>query len=122
MGLCAFLPANAAKLAEIISAITGWDFSVLELSEVGERAMAMAREYNRRCGQTAADDAPPARFFEPLMNGPMKGEAVNRDKFEAVLALYYDMQGWDHVTGAPLDWKLYALGLDWIVEQRTAGK
>ncbi len=122
MGLCSFLPANAAKLAEIISAITGWDFSVLELLEVGERAAAMAREFNRRCGQTAADDAPPARFFEPLGNGPLKGDAVKRDEFQAALALYYDMQGWDHATGAPLDWKLYALGLDWIVAQRKAGK
>ena len=26
--------------------------------------------------------------------------------------------GWDHTSGAPLDWKLHALGLDWVVQQR----
>jgi aldehyde:ferredoxin oxidoreductase len=118
IGLCAFLPAGAGMLAEIVSAVTGWDFSVFELLEVGERAMALGREFNRRCGQTAADDVPPRRFFEPMGKGQVAGGFLEREKFAEALALYYDMMGWDHQTGAPLDWKLAELGLDWVVAER----
>ena len=107
-------------LRQIVAAATGWDMSILELQEAAERAYDMAREFNRRCGQTAADDAPPARFFEPMGNGPIAGDSLDREAFDAALRLYYDMVGWDHETGAPHDWKLYALGLDWVVEQRHA--
>ena len=120
VGLCYMLPCNPHVLRQIVAAATGWDMSILELQEAAERGYDMAREFNRRCGQTAADDAPPARFFEPMGNGPIAGDALDRGAFDAALRLYYDMVGWDHETGAPHDWKLYALGLDWIVEQRHA--
>jgi aldehyde:ferredoxin oxidoreductase len=121
VGLCQCYPFDRELMAKIIRAGTGWDITVFELQEIGERAMDMAREFNRRCGQTAADDEPPARFFEPLENGAFAGYKVDRKAFEAALKVYYDMMGWDHQTGAPLDWKLYSLGLDWVVEQRKAG-
>jgi hypothetical protein len=28
----------------------------------------------------------------------------------------YEMLGWDQQTAAPKRWKLYELGLDWVVE------
>jgi hypothetical protein len=30
--------------------------------------------------------------------------------------LVFEMLGWDTETGAPKDWKLHELGLDWLVE------
>lgn len=30
--------------------------------------------------------------------------------------LVYDMLGWDHQSAAPKRWKLYELGLDWLVD------
>lgn len=120
VGLCQCYPIDRHLMAQIVNAATGWDITVLELQEVGERALAMAREFNRRCGQTAMDDVPPQRFFEPLENGPFAGHAVDREAFSSALPVYYDMMGWDHETGAPLDWKLSSLGLDWVVEQRNA--
>ena len=118
IGICFFLNCGPTLLQEIVNAATGWDISVLELQEVGERAYDLAREFNRRCGQTAADDVPPARFFEPAGTDSLAMKGLDRDVVERALSLYYDMMGWDHETGAPLDWKLYSLGLDWIVEQR----
>ena len=117
VGLCYSIPLDRHMMAETINAAAGWDITVMELQEIGERVYDMAREFNRRCGHTAADDAPPQRFFEPLENGPFEGYAIPRDQFAQALSLYYDMMGWDHTTGAPTDWKLYSLGLDWVVEQ-----
>ena len=120
VGLCFMLPCSPHVLCEIVTASTGWDISILELQDAAERVYDMAREFNRRCGQTAADDQPPDRFFEPMGNGPIAGDALDRDAFREALRLYYDMMGWDHTTGAPLDWKLHSLGLDWVVDQRNA--
>ena len=118
VGLCYSIPLTRPMMAETLNAAAGWDMSVLELQEIGERVYDMAREFNRRCGHTPADDIGAPRFFEPLENGPFKGSAIPRDEFAQALSLYYDMLGWDHETGAPADWKLYAEGLDWVVEQR----
>ena len=122
VGLCTNIPFSRKQMAEVISAATGWDISVMELQEVGERALDMAREFNRRCGFTAKDDVLPQRFFEPLEGGPHQGSRIDPKKFEEALTTYYDMMGWDHRTGAPKDWKLFSLGLDWLVEQRRKEK
>ena len=118
VGLCMCYPFDRRLMANIVNAATGWDITVMELQEIGERALDMAREFNRRCGFTAADDQPPQRFFEPLENGPFAGYKIGREEFAAALRSFYDQMGWDHATGAPMDWKLYSLGLDWVVEQR----
>jgi len=120
VGLCLCYPFDRRLMAQIVNAGTGWDITVMELQEIGERTLDMAREFNHRCGITAADDQPPQRFFEPIENGPFEGHKIDRDKFAQALSVYYDMMGWDRETGAQLDWKLYSLGLDWVVEQRNA--
>ena len=120
VGLCYSIPLTRPMMAETLNAAAGWDMSVLELQEIGERVYQMAREFNRRCGQAAADDVPAQRFFEPLENGPHAGSKIPPEDFERALSVFYDLMGWDHETGAPADWKLYSLGLDWIVEQRQA--
>lgn len=123
VGLCQnFYPITRRLMEQIVNATTGWDVSIMALQETGERGLDMAREFNRRCGQTAADDVPPPRYFEPLENGPMQGHYVRREEFAGALQAYYDMMGWDRETGAPTDAKLYSLGLDWVVRQRQAEK
>jgi aldehyde:ferredoxin oxidoreductase len=76
----------------------------------------MARVFNARCGLRAADDVPPARFFEPLGNGPLAGSFIPPDAMRAALQTYYQMMGWDPHTGAPLPWKLHELDLGWLPE------
>lgn len=115
-GLCNFMAYGSGAQAELISAATGWDFSVFELAEAGERALDMARVWNYRCGMRAADDAPIARFSEPTGGGPNEGDFVPAEATRAALEMYYDMMGWDRETGAPQDWKLHELGLSWLVE------
>jgi aldehyde:ferredoxin oxidoreductase len=116
VGLCTSMNFSVSVQRELVEAATGWDFSLFELEEVGERVWDMARVFNYRCGLRATDDVPPARFSEPIQGGPNAGVFVPPDALADALRLFYDMMGWDHVTGSPLPWKLHELGLSWLVE------
>jgi aldehyde:ferredoxin oxidoreductase len=101
------------QLVEIVHCITGWRTSLFEMLKVGERGVTMARAFNYLHGLTAADDALPERFFQPLRGGTLKGHAIDRAQFERALLLYYGMMGWD-VQGAPTEAKLEELGVGWV--------
>ena len=90
--------------------LVGWDTSLFELMKVGERSNTMARLINLREGLTAADDTLPKRMFEPLQNGSLKGEALDREEVAHALQLYYYMAGWDE-GGVPTPASLAELGL-----------
>ena len=116
LALCSFMPYSLDMMVEQVKAATGWNVSNWELLKATERALAMGRAFNAREGFTTADDVLPDRFFEPLEGGPLKGKKLERDQFFETRAMAYDMLGWDRQTGAPKRWKLYELGLDWVVD------
>jgi aldehyde:ferredoxin oxidoreductase len=116
LSLCSFMPYNLDMLVEQVRAVTGWNVSNWELLKATERTIDMARAFNAREGFSAADDVLPDRFFEPLQGGPLQGKQLDRSQFFETRALTYDMLGWDRQTAAPKRWKLYELGLDWVVE------
>ena len=123
IGMCDFVgvpigPLRLEKLRDYVNAVTGWDMSLFELMKVGERANTMARIFNLREGFTAADDTLPQRMFEPLQNGPLAGQAMDREEFARALRLYYQMAGWGE-QGVPTSAKLAELGLAWLVEEQT---
>jgi aldehyde:ferredoxin oxidoreductase len=74
----------------------------------------MMRMFNIREGFGRKDDTLPGRLFEPLENGALKGQAIDRNEFENALSCYYQMSGWDEKTGIPTPAKLAELDLDWI--------
>lgn len=52
------------------------------------------REHGSKWGR--AMDYPPLRWFEePLTKGSYKGMTLDRDKFDALLNMYYETRGWD---------------------------
>jgi len=123
VGMCDFvgIPIGSLvldQLRDYVNAATGWDMSLFELMKVGERANTMARLFNLREGFTAADDVLPARLHEPLQNGALAGEAIDRDEFARALQLYYQMAGWDQ-QGVPTPAGLAELGLTWAVEEKA---
>ncbi len=123
VGMCDFvgIPIGSLvldQLRDYVNAATGWDMSLFELMKVGERANTMARLFNLREGFTAADDVLPARLHEPLQNGALAGEAIDRDEFARALQLYYQMAGWDQ-QGVPTPARLAELGLTWAVEEKA---
>jgi len=108
--LCNFLPYRNDQVVEAVRAVTGWDTNVWELWKAAERLVTLARAFNVRQGFTPADDRLPPRMAEPL--GP--GAPIDPVAVEAALPLYYEMMGWDPVTGVPRAAKLHELGIGWV--------
>jgi aldehyde:ferredoxin oxidoreductase len=109
-GACLFstFGIGGAELAEMLSALTGVEFTVDEFMKAGERIWNMERLWNLKTGLTAADDTLPVRLLkEPIKTGPSKG-LVNR--LSEMLPEYYKLRGWDE-AGVPTKAKLKELAL-----------
>ena len=118
IGMCDFVgapigPFSISKMVEYVKAVTGWDTSLWEFMKVGERANTMMRIFNYREGFTKNDDSLPDRMFDGLENGALKGVSIDRDEFEKMKALFYQMSGWDE-DGYPTKAKLAELGIEWV--------
>lgn len=101
-------------IVEIITSITGWNTSLLELAMWGERGVNLTRAFNSREGMGFKDDMLPERLHQPLTSGVYKGVAIPKDDYQQAVKLYYQMRGWDE-EGKPLPAKLYWLDLGWLV-------
>jgi aldehyde:ferredoxin oxidoreductase len=101
--------------AELMHAVTGWDWTVDDVQKVGERRLNMMRAFNAREGAGRERDTLPKRLYdEPLKGGASDGVAVTRQEVEEALDIYYEMCGWDVATGKPTRAKLEELGLGWM--------
>jgi aldehyde:ferredoxin oxidoreductase len=123
LGICNFsaVPYSAYTLpviAEAVEAVTGWNTSLHEIMEVGERAITMARMFNVREGFSSKDDYLPDRLFEPLEEGTVQEKRIDREEFAEGLRLYYEAMGWDSKTGFPTDGRLAYLGLGWLINHK----
>jgi len=118
---CFFTLYSLNQMAGLVRAATGWNTSSWELVKASERALNLARCFNAREGFTSADDLLPERFFEPARGGALDGRTLDRTDWLATRDLAYDMLGWDRHTAAPLPWKLYELGLDWVADELERG-
>jgi aldehyde:ferredoxin oxidoreductase len=100
-----------SQLVEILNAVTGWDYSVKDFMITGERINTYCRMFNVREGITNRDDTLPARFMEPLRDGPTDGQFISTREYESMLGDYYEICGWEKTTGIPTQDKLKELGL-----------
>jgi aldehyde:ferredoxin oxidoreductase len=121
IGFCMFYlfqpKCSPIGLTDIVSAVTGWDTSLIELINMGKRALTMARVYNLREGFTVEDDWLPPRFFSPTSSGPLSNTAVNPDDLREAIHVYYETMGWDRETGVPTRTTLEQLEIGWVAEQ-----
>jgi aldehyde:ferredoxin oxidoreductase len=123
LGVCNFAasPYSAFTLpllVDAVRAITGWNTSLFELMELGERSITMARMFNMREGLTHKDDYLPDRLYEVLEEGTPREKKITREEFATALRLYYESMGWDPETGVPTDGRLSYLGLEWLIDQK----
>ena len=96
-----------------VAALTGWPFILKELRQIAERTWNLTRLFNVREGFTRKDDTLPLRLFEEASSkGPSKGQVVDRIAFEKMLDDYYQIVGWDRLTGSPTEKKLIELGIE----------
>lgn len=115
LGICKF-PTNAwrpftpGRMVETLSLVTGWDISLANLLETGERVYNLCRLFNVREGVSRADDVLPPRLSEPLPSGATAGEIITPEDLSKMLDEYYQLRGWDK-RGIPLPETLNKLGL-----------
>ncbi len=110
-GLCLFssFALDADDYAQLLSAVTGIEYSTEEALKAGERIWNLERLWNLKAGLTKADDTLPPRFLkEPMPDGASKGQIVHLD---VMLPEYYKLRGWDE-NGVPTKEKLKELGLE----------
>jgi len=81
--------------AELYSAVVGAEYSLAELLDRSRQVYDMTRAINNRLGAGRKDDYPPERTFVPIHSGPLAGKVCDRDEYEKMLSLYYDLRGWD---------------------------
>ena len=100
LGICNFAAAPYSALTlpmidDLLGAVTGWNTSLFEIMELGERTITMARILNNRLGLTAKDDYLPERLYEKLEAGTPREKKLNREEVQEALRLYYEAMGWD---------------------------
>jgi len=84
--------------ARFMTAITGLEFDVITLTQIGERIYTLERLFNLKEGLSKSDDTLPPRFLEtPLKEGASAGQVV---PLEEMLEQYYYVRNWD-VNGVP---------------------
>jgi len=94
-GICIFTSFawGLADVAPQVAAACGPEFTLENLSKIGERVWNMERDFNNRAGFTAKDDnLPPRLLNEPAKTGPAKGLV---SKLPEMLPKYYAARGWD---------------------------
>ncbi len=99
--------------AELLTAVTGWDFSKKDIEIIGERIWNAERVFNiLSFGDGREYDTLPKRLLEePMPEGPAKGHVV---KLEEMLNEYYKVRKWK--DGRPTRSKLEELGLKWLAD------
>jgi aldehyde:ferredoxin oxidoreductase len=96
-------------LTALYNALSGENITLEELKTIGERIWNLERLFNIREG--VEEDMLPTRFFkEDLADGHPGGTRVDKERFLAARALYYQRRGWD-AQGCPGLEKRIELGL-----------
>ncbi len=107
--LCKFAPLSATQISEILSNITGWDYTPADINTAGERSVNIKRAINNKLGVSREDDKLPSICIKALKEGSTAGKSPDMD---LLLRDYYNFRKWDWSTGKPTRDKLMELGLE----------
>lgn len=113
--ICKFpmAPPRPLKPGRVVSAlrlVTGWNVSLEEFLQVGERIFNLGRLFNVREGADRSLDVLPSRFSEPVPEGGSAGETITKEDLERMLDEYYNLRGWTK-DGVPKEESLIRLNL-----------
>ena len=106
--LCQFANVDPQLVVRLTNEATGFDYTLEDLMQAGERGWNLKRLANHRLGLTRANDRLPKHLLKPLPDG---GSAGYVPPFAEMLAAYYDARGWDQETGRPTPERLRSLCL-----------
>lgn len=111
--LCKMLLFGRVTLTDIvewIEEVIGWDFTIEELMEAGERIFNLQRLYNiEYCGISRKDDTLPSRILSQPRGD--EGTGSNVPHLGKMLHEYYEMRGWTS-EGIPSEERIKKLSLD----------
>lgn len=84
-------------MAEMLTMITGEEWTPEEMGEVGRRVLNIGRAFNQREGFNRADDTVPKRVIREALGGegPAAGQKIPQEAFEDMLDQYYEVMGWN---------------------------
>jgi len=108
-----FLCENHVKMLNLV---TGWDWTLKEVTKVSERIYNLERCFNVREGFSRKDDILPWRIMhEEIPEGGSQGCRAAPEELETLLDQYYQLRGWDR-NGIPTAEKLTELGLEGCIK------
>jgi len=112
-GLCMFgyISLDVNSIPEFMSAVTGWNYTLDECQEAGERIATIRHAFNLREGHNPLNLKVPGRMIgrPPLHRGPLKDISID---METMIKEYLELLDWDPVTMVPSQKSLKNLGLD----------
>jgi aldehyde:ferredoxin oxidoreductase len=110
-GICKFALYGDFRSKHVLSLLSyaiGWDLTLEEMMQAGERSFNLKRLINCACGISKKDDRLPDRILNyALSEGGTKGFLPDQ---ETMLLEYYRERGWDE-NGIPTDAKIEELFL-----------
>lgn len=109
--ICFFANVPPQTVLDLTNAVTGQNYSLPELLQIGERAWNLKRLINHRFGLTAQDDRLPKGLLKAYSEG---GSAGYHIPFKELMAAYYQARDWDAQSGYPNARRLAVLGLEWV--------
>jgi aldehyde:ferredoxin oxidoreductase len=107
--MCMFANIEPEMQVKLVNAACGYEWTLDDMMQAGERAWNLKRAINNRLGLTRANDKLPKALLEPLPDGNSAGFTLD---LPAMLEAYYAARGWDPETGRPTEERLLSLGLE----------
>ena len=91
-----FIPLPLEDYSQYFQAVTGESLSKEDFITIAGRVETLIRMFNLREGFTRKDDTLPYRtLFEPLPDGPARGQFIGEENLNRMLDEYYESRGWD---------------------------
>jgi len=118
-GTCLFLfwsLPHVDPFIEFMNAVSGWDFTIAELFETGERIANVRQAFNIREGLNPLKFKVPGRVYgyPPPERGPLAGITVDEETLDSE---YLAAMDWDLKTAKPSRRKLLELGLEDVARE-----
>lgn len=101
---------NVSPIVDAVNAATGWELSMNEVLEAGERAYNLCRALSVREGLDRSLDRLPPNFSRPQSRSTAATRVVSPEAMAAALNEYYALRGWTE-EGIPGRKRLEELGL-----------
>lgn len=112
-GLCMFpyISMDCRSIPEFMTAVTGWEYTLDDYQEAGERIGTIRHAFNLREGHNPLEREVNPRSIgkPPLSRGPLKDVMVD---MKTMAKEYLELMDWDTVTTVPSQKRLKELGLD----------